>query len=228
MIEVNQKGHEVNGQAGRRLSKSPLPPVWAADIDHHPFRRHTLEETERAAILRALMATNWKKQAAARVLGVKRPTLYARMRKHGIPLRSEEAWKWINSQAGLAVQPRGEGEREVAELLRYKLANELVPANPILNEVKLASTLWDTLTQIGRFHHVGKSSAYFVRHSDTRTYTISADPDSAFARFASSLVGLGAAHPAMRRSLESIHARAIEEAETITEAELFRRLDTCR
>jgi transcriptional regulator with PAS, ATPase and Fis domain len=44
-----------------------------------------LEERERQAILQALEATSWNKQAAAALLGLHRPTLYSKMRKHGIP-----------------------------------------------------------------------------------------------------------------------------------------------
>lgn len=44
-----------------------------------------LEDRERHAIMRALATTGWNKQAAARLLGLHRPTLYAKMRKHGIP-----------------------------------------------------------------------------------------------------------------------------------------------
>jgi two-component system, NtrC family, response regulator AtoC len=44
-----------------------------------------LEERERHAILQALETTNWNKQAAAALLGLHRPTLYSKMRKHGIP-----------------------------------------------------------------------------------------------------------------------------------------------
>jgi two-component system, response regulator RegA len=44
-----------------------------------------LEARERQAILAALEATHWNKQAAARLLGLHRPTLYAKMRKHGVP-----------------------------------------------------------------------------------------------------------------------------------------------
>jgi DNA-binding NtrC family response regulator len=44
-----------------------------------------LEERERQAILQALENTNWNKQAAAALLGLHRPTLYSKMRKHGIP-----------------------------------------------------------------------------------------------------------------------------------------------
>jgi DNA-binding NtrC family response regulator len=46
-----------------------------------------LEERERATIREALRATGWNKQAAARLLGLHRPTLYSKMRKHGIPQR---------------------------------------------------------------------------------------------------------------------------------------------
>ncbi|MBI4594003.1 MAG: sigma-54-dependent Fis family transcriptional regulator [Candidatus Rokubacteria bacterium] len=47
----------------------------------------SLEAIERASILKALATTRWNKQAAAALLGLRRPTLYSRMRKHGIPQR---------------------------------------------------------------------------------------------------------------------------------------------
>ncbi|HEV8615341.1 MAG TPA: sigma-54 dependent transcriptional regulator [Methylomirabilota bacterium] len=47
----------------------------------------SLEEIERASILKALEATRWNKQAAAALLGLRRPTLYSKMRKHDIPQR---------------------------------------------------------------------------------------------------------------------------------------------
>ena len=47
----------------------------------------SLEEIERASIVRALESTNWNKQAAAALLGLRRPTLYSKMRKHSIPQR---------------------------------------------------------------------------------------------------------------------------------------------
>ena len=47
----------------------------------------SLEEIERASILRALESTGWNKQAAAALLGLRRPTLYSKMRRHGIPQR---------------------------------------------------------------------------------------------------------------------------------------------
>lgn len=50
-----------------------------------PALSGSLEELERAAIMEALTATQWNKQAAAARLGLHRPTLYSKMRKHGIP-----------------------------------------------------------------------------------------------------------------------------------------------
>jgi DNA-binding NtrC family response regulator len=47
----------------------------------------SLEDIERASILKALDATRWNKQAAAVLLGLRRPTLYSKMRKHNIPQR---------------------------------------------------------------------------------------------------------------------------------------------
>ena len=47
----------------------------------------SLEDIERASILKALESTRWNKQAAAALLGLRRPTLYSKMRKHGIPQR---------------------------------------------------------------------------------------------------------------------------------------------
>ena len=51
----------------------------------------SLEEIERLAILNALEATGWNKQAAAQRLGLHRPTLYSKMRRHGIPLKRAAA-----------------------------------------------------------------------------------------------------------------------------------------
>ncbi len=45
---------------------------------------HTLAEIERLTILQTLQRTNWNKQEAAGILGLYRPTLYSKMRKHDI------------------------------------------------------------------------------------------------------------------------------------------------
>jgi DNA-binding NtrC family response regulator len=47
----------------------------------------SLEAIERASILKALEQTGWNKQAAAQLLGLRRPTLYSKLRKHQIPHR---------------------------------------------------------------------------------------------------------------------------------------------
>ena len=62
-------------QGGSELAATSGPPPGS------------LEEIERASIQRALESTNWNKQAAAALLGLRRPTLYSKMRKHGIPQR---------------------------------------------------------------------------------------------------------------------------------------------
>jgi two-component system response regulator RegA len=79
------------------LAPERLLTVLANALDRRRLRRElraaqaaapetlNLEARERQAILAALAATRWNKQAAARLLGLHRPTLYAKMRKHGVP-----------------------------------------------------------------------------------------------------------------------------------------------
>ena len=45
---------------------------------------HTLAEIERMAVVQTLQRTNWNKQEAAQILGLYRPTLYSKMKKHDI------------------------------------------------------------------------------------------------------------------------------------------------
>jgi DNA-binding NtrC family response regulator len=45
---------------------------------------HTLAEIEKMAIVQTLQRTNWNKQEAAHILGLYRPTLYSKMRRHNI------------------------------------------------------------------------------------------------------------------------------------------------
>src|SRR5215212_6151670 len=54
----------------------------AAEFVIPPHR--TLAEIERMAILQTLQRTNWNKQEAAAILGLYRPTLYSKMKKHEI------------------------------------------------------------------------------------------------------------------------------------------------
>jgi DNA-binding NtrC family response regulator len=45
---------------------------------------HTLAEIERMTVLQTLQRTNWNKQEAAQILGLYRPTLYSKIKKHHI------------------------------------------------------------------------------------------------------------------------------------------------
>ena len=67
-----------------------LPDALRAGGDDDTFTippHRTLAEIERMAILQTLERTNWNKQEAAQILGLYRPTLYNKMRRHGIAAR---------------------------------------------------------------------------------------------------------------------------------------------
>jgi two-component system, NtrC family, response regulator HydG len=51
----------------------------------------TLAEIEKMAIVQTLQRTNWNKQEAAQILGLYRPTLYSKMKKHNIEDMSKAA-----------------------------------------------------------------------------------------------------------------------------------------
>jgi DNA-binding NtrC family response regulator len=75
---------------GREISLTDLPEALQAvpaisDAAMPP--PGSLEEIERISIISALETSGWNKQAAAAVLGLRRPTLYSKMRRHGIPQR---------------------------------------------------------------------------------------------------------------------------------------------
>jgi DNA-binding NtrC family response regulator len=63
----------------------------------------TLAELERMAIMQALERTNWNKQEAALQLGLYRPTLYSKMRKHKI--RDEARARRVGARAVAAPAP---------------------------------------------------------------------------------------------------------------------------
>jgi transcriptional regulator of acetoin/glycerol metabolism len=73
---------------GSEITVADLPeslrsePTRAADFVVPAHR--TLAEIERMAILQTLQRTNWNKQEAAQILGLYRPTLYSKMKKHDI------------------------------------------------------------------------------------------------------------------------------------------------
>ncbi len=85
--------HAILVSRGKQLTLADLPEAVqragaaAAAIAPSEVPSGSLEEIERASILKALETTRWNKQAAAALLGLRRPTLYSKMRKHGIPQR---------------------------------------------------------------------------------------------------------------------------------------------
>ncbi|HZS31854.1 MAG TPA: helix-turn-helix domain-containing protein [Methylomirabilota bacterium] len=109
LVVVTAPGGRADGLAARDagawdfleppgdLGRERLLTVLANALDRRRLRRElhaaraaapetlNLETRERQAIVAALESTRWNKQAAARLLGLHRPTLYAKMRKHGIP-----------------------------------------------------------------------------------------------------------------------------------------------
>jgi DNA-binding NtrC family response regulator len=62
-------------RVGLRTAVTPLPPNL------------TLDEIEKIALEQTLERTQWNKQQAASILGIYRPTLYNKMRRHGIAPR---------------------------------------------------------------------------------------------------------------------------------------------
>ena len=73
---------------GSEIGVSDLPEslrtesTTASEFVIPPHR--TLAEIEKMAILQTLQRTNWNKQEAAQILGLYRPTLYSKMKKHEI------------------------------------------------------------------------------------------------------------------------------------------------
>jgi DNA-binding NtrC family response regulator len=75
---------------GKEITLSDLPEPLRAEVGSVTASQPSsgsLEEIERVSIVRALESTGWNKQAAAAVLGLRRPTLYSKLRRHGIPQR---------------------------------------------------------------------------------------------------------------------------------------------
>src|SRR6266513_5814964 len=71
----------------------------AQDFTIPPHR--TLAEIEKMAIVQTLQRTNWNKQEAAQILGLYRPTLYSKMKKHDI----RDAGKSARAAAPTAATP---------------------------------------------------------------------------------------------------------------------------
>jgi len=73
---------------GAEIQPGDLPETLRDETTSNPDflvpPHHSLAEIEKMAILQTLQRTNWNKQEAAHILGLYRPTLYSKMRKHGI------------------------------------------------------------------------------------------------------------------------------------------------
>ncbi|MBI2525639.1 MAG: sigma-54-dependent Fis family transcriptional regulator [Candidatus Rokubacteria bacterium] len=75
---------------GAEITVSDLPEGLRTEVGNSAAAAPpagSLEEIERVSIIRALESTGWNKQAAAALLGLRRPTLYSKMRRHGVPQR---------------------------------------------------------------------------------------------------------------------------------------------
>jgi DNA-binding NtrC family response regulator len=95
---------------GTEITVADLPEAFRqqasarADFVVPPHR--TLAEIERLAIQQTLERTNGNKQEAARILGLYRPTLYSKMRKHGLQDGPDGARKAAASRAPASTSRR--------------------------------------------------------------------------------------------------------------------------
>jgi transcriptional regulator with PAS, ATPase and Fis domain len=80
---------------GSRIGPDDLPPPIRLGGQQRSVRDVTvpagcsLEEVERLAILQTLELTDWNKRRAASILGIHRPTLYSKLRKHRLWRRQD-------------------------------------------------------------------------------------------------------------------------------------------
>ena len=75
-----QDGRDHAQRSARNRSARRAAPAQEFTIPPH----RTLAEIEKMAIVQTLQRTNWNKQEAAQILGLYRPTLYSKMKKHDI------------------------------------------------------------------------------------------------------------------------------------------------
>ena len=73
---------------GAEVQPSDLPEAIRGDSSSEDAftvpPHYTLAEIERMVVTQTLQRTNWNKQEAAQILGVYRPTLYSKIKKHDI------------------------------------------------------------------------------------------------------------------------------------------------
>ncbi len=96
--------HAVIVATGREVQLRHLPESFrSGSVVDETSPLCTLEDVERAAIVRTLAYTRGNKRAAADILGVYRPTLYAKMRKYGLMAPQEEVASGMIAPGGLRV-----------------------------------------------------------------------------------------------------------------------------
>jgi DNA-binding NtrC family response regulator len=79
------KGSEITeADLPETLALPPATSAAATAFECQIPELKTLAEIEKTVIKQTLQRTNWNKQEAARILGLYRPTLYSKMRKHEI------------------------------------------------------------------------------------------------------------------------------------------------
>ena len=78
-VLVSKTGEILPNDLPEQIREEGTP---SQDFTIPPHR--TLSEIEKMAILQTLQRTNWNKQEAAQILGLYRPTLYSKMKKHEI------------------------------------------------------------------------------------------------------------------------------------------------
>ena len=101
-VLVRKTGEIMPGDLPESIREETPP---AQDFTIPPHR--TLAEIEKMAIVQTLQRTNWNKQEAAQILGLYRPTLYSKMKKHDIkdqrtPRRAAQAAPALRSCAASA------------------------------------------------------------------------------------------------------------------------------
>lgn len=84
-LEALLRSAKQMAEAARPRRGQPAPAPASASED--PMEALSLEEFQRRRLLRCLDQNEWNLARVARVLGVSRQTVYARLKRHGLPRR---------------------------------------------------------------------------------------------------------------------------------------------